>query len=214
MTRLPHSPAPCRPALVLALAAALAGAAPAQAASSPPEEATPEASPARIHAVAGVLVTGTAGSSNATFTNPDGSTVSGSLTGRYEGFAGAEFPVDPNGLTLRLTAGLHVGATMTASNGASERFTRIPLEATLWYGVNDKLRLGGGLRYALHPRFSGPGGRTSDLLGATPAFLAGIEYQLLPHLRLDGRYVYERFEQYGGADVDASHWGLGLTAIY
>ena len=214
MTRLLPSTGLRRPASLLALAAAFAGAVAALAATSPADEATPEAAPARIRPVAGALVTSTAGKSNGIFKNPDGSTVTGSLGGRYEAFAGAEFPIDPNGLALRLTAGLHVSATMTTSSGGSERFTRIPLEATLWYPLNDKLRIGGGARYSLRARFSGAGGKTSDHLSPMPSLVLGVGYQLLPHLLLDGRYVYERFEQYGGADVEASHWGLGLTAIY
>jgi len=211
MTRPLLSAALARPASLLALAAALAGAAPAQAAPAPSEEATPEA-PARIRPLVGVLVTGTASTNESAFNNPDGTVVTGNLSGRYEGFAGAEFPVDPNGLTLRLTAGIHVTGNM--SGGASEHFTRFPLEATLWYPVNGKLRIGGGARYSMRGRFSGHGGHTSDNLNATPAFVVGVGYELLPHLRLDGRFVYERYERYGGDDVEASHWGLGLTAVY
>lgn len=202
-----------RPACALALAAAFATA-PALAAPSPADGATPEAAHASIRPLAGVLITGTAGESNGTFVNPDNSSVSGSLSGRFEAFAGAEFPVDPNGLTLRLTAGVHVTAGMTDSKGRSERFTRLPLEATLWYPLNERLRIGGGARYSARARFSGAGARTADNLSATPGLVMGLGYQLLPHLLLDGRYVYERFEHYGGSDVDASHWGLGLTAIY
>jgi len=200
-----------RPAAVLALAAACA--APAHAAPSPAEEAAPAAAPAAIRPLAGVLVTGTVASDDGSFTNPDGSTVKGNLSGRYEAFAGAEFPIDPNGLSLRLTAGIHVTGNMSGGGG-SEHLTRIPLEATLWYPLNDKLRLGGGARYSMRPRFSGAGGHTSDGLNAMPALVLGVSYQLLPHLLLDGRYVYERFEKYGGADIEASFWGLGLTAIY
>jgi len=211
MTRLTLPIALRRPASALALAAACA--APAFAAPSPAEEAAPAAAPSAIRPLAGVLITGTVGSNNSRFTNPDGSTVSGNLSGRYEAFAGAEFPVDPNGLSLRLTAGIHVTGAMSGSGG-SEHLTRIPLEATLWYPLNDKLRIGGGMRYSMRARFSGAGGHTSDGLNATPALVLGVGYQLLPHLLLDGRYVYERFERYGDADAEASHWGLGLTAIY
>ncbi|HEY8973776.1 MAG TPA: outer membrane beta-barrel protein [Burkholderiaceae bacterium] len=215
MTRLTFPTALRRPAPALALAAAFACAAPALAAPSPAEGTTPEAAaPARIRPVAGVLVTGSAGKTPGFFTNPDGTTVTGSLGGRYEAFAGAEFPVDPNGLALRVTAGIHVTSGMTASNGASEHFSRFPLEATFWYPLNDKLRIGAGGRYSLRPRFSGPGGRTSDKLSSMPALVMGVGYQLIPHVLLEGRYVYERFEQYGGDDVEASHWGLGVTAIY
>ncbi len=191
-----------------ALTLALAACGPAFAAASPADEATP----AGIHPVVGVLLTGTIGSDPVYLTNPDGKPISGSLSGRYEAFAGAEFPVDPNGLTLRLTAGLHVTGPFKGDGG--EHLTSIPFEATLWYPMSDKLRLGGGIRYAMHSRFSGAGKHTSDGLNATPSLVAGVGYQLMPHLEFDARYVYERYEQPNGVDVEASHWGLGLTARY
>jgi Outer membrane protein beta-barrel domain len=197
----------------LALASTFAFAATASAAPSPADTATPAAAPAPIRAVAGVLFTGTAGTNDVTVTNPDGSTASGSLSGRYEAFAGAEFPLAPNGLTLRLTAGIHSTANFSGSGG-SERMTSFPFEATIWYPVNDKMRIGAGARYAVRSRFSGAGGKTSDSLNPTPAVLFGVGYQLMPHLLLDMRYVYERYEQAAGDDLEASHWGLGLTAIY
>ena len=197
----------------LALASALAFATPASAAPSPADTATPAAAPAPIRAVAGVLFTGTAGTNDVTVTNPDGSTASGSLSGRYEAFAGAEFPLAPNGLALRLTAGIHSSANLSGSGG-SERMTSFPFEATIWYPVNDRMRIGAGARYAMRSRFSGAGGKTSDGLNPTPAVLFGVGYQLMPHLLLDMRYVYERYEQAAGNDLEASHWGVGLTAIY
>ena len=197
----------------LALASALAFATPASAAPSPADTATPAAAPAPIRAVAGVLFTGTAGTNDVTVTNPDGSTASGSLSGRYEAFAGAEFPLAPNGLALRLTAGIHSSANFSGSGG-SERMTSFPFEATIWYPVNDRMRIGAGARYAMRSRFSGAGGKTGDGLNPTPAVLFGVGYQLMPHLLLDMRYVYERYEQAAGNDLEASHWGVGLTAIY
>ena len=197
----------------LALASTLAFAASASAAPSPADTATPAAEPAPIRAVAGMLFTGTAGTNDVTVTNPDNSTAHGSLGGRYEAFAGAEFPLAPNGLTLRLTAGIHTTANFSGSGG-SERMTSFPFEATIWYPVNDKMRIGAGARYAMRSRFSGAGDKTSDGLNPTPAVLFGVGYQLMPHLLLDMRYVYERYEQAAGDDLYASHWGLGLTAIY
>jgi hypothetical protein len=138
----------------LALASALVLATPASAAPSPADTATPAAAPAPIRAVAGVLFTGTAGTNDVTVTNPDGSTASGSLSGRYEAFAGAEFPLAPNGLALRLTAGIHSSANFSGSGG-SERMTSFPFEATIWYPVNDRMRIGAGARYAMRSRFSG-----------------------------------------------------------
>jgi len=213
MTRL-VSIAARRPARAFALAIALAGVSTAFAAPSPADGASPQAAPAAIRPLVGVMLTGTVGTNQTDVTNPDGSTASGSLSGRYEAYAGAEFPIDPNGLTLRLTAGVHASASFSTSSGGSEHVTSIPFEATLWYPVNDKLRVGGGARYAMHTRFSGAGDKTSDGLNATPALIAGVGYRLVPHLLLDLRYVYERYEQSDGADLEASHWGVGLTAIY
>ena len=203
-----------RTARAFALAIVLAGVSTAFAAPSPADGASPQAAPAAIRPLVGVMLTGTLGDNNESVTNPDGSTAVGSLSGRYEAYAGAEFPIDPNGLKLRLTAGVHASASFSSSSGGSEHLTSIPFEATLWYPVNDKLRVGGGARYAMHTRFSGAGDKTSDGLNPTPALLVGVGYRLMPHLLLDLRYVYERYEQDGGADLDASHWGVGLTAIY
>jgi len=212
MTR-PASFAVRRPvrALALLLLASSCGCA-ALAAPSPADGAE---SPTAIRPLVGAMLTGTVSDDKIGVRNPDGSTATGSLSGRYEAYAGAEFPIDPNGLALRLTAGLHASASFSSSGGGSEHVTSIPLEATLWYPIGNKLRLGGGVRYAMHTRFSGAGGKTSDNLNPTPAVVFGAGYRLLPHLLLDLRYVYERYEQAsGGADLEASHWGLGLTAIY
>jgi hypothetical protein len=206
-----HALRRCVPAF--ALGAALAGAAPAFAAPSPADGASPEAAPAGIRPLAGVLLTGTISSDKIAVRNPDGSSSVGSLSGRYEAFAGAEFPVDPNGLALRLTAGIHASANFTGSGG-SEHATSVPLEATLWYPLSDQLRVGAGVRYAMHTRFSGAGNKTTDGLNPTPAVVFGAGYRLLPHLLLDMRYVYQRYEQASGSDIEASHWGAGLTAIY
>ena len=215
MTRHTDRSSHGRPTLALAIALAFAPAAPAAfAATSPADGASPEATPARIRPVAGVLITGTAGTNDVGVTNPDGSVAVGSLSGRYEAFAGAEFPIDPNGLSLRLTAGIHTSANFSNSSGGSEHFTRYPFEATLWYPLNDRLRVGGGARYSLRGRFSGPGRKSNDGLDATPALIFGVGVALVPHVLLDARYVYERFERSGAGDVEASHWGLGLTAIY
>ena len=197
----------------VALGAALAGAASALAAPSPADGASPDAAPAAIRPLAGILLTGTIGNNKVGVTNPDGSGSTGSLSGRYEAFAGAEFPIDPNGLALRLTAGIHASANFTGSSG-SEHATSFPFEATLWYPIDDKLRFGGGVRYAMHTRFSGAGNKTSDNLNPTPALVLGVGYRLMPHLLLDMRYVYQRYEQASGSDLEASHWGAGLTAIY
>jgi len=192
---------------VLALALALATGHAAFAAASPADEA----SPAGIRPLVGGMLTGTIGNFKTTVTNPDRSTAVGSLSGRYEAYAGAEFPVDPNGLALRLTVGYHVSPFKGASG---EHLTSLPFEGTLWYPLNDQLRVFGGIRYAMHNRFSGPGKHTTDGINPTPAFTAGFGVRLMPHVEANLRYTYQRYEQPSGGDIEASFWGLGLTALY
>ncbi len=207
----PSLPACARAGLALLLALAAPVCAFADAA--PADVATPAAEQAHIRPLVGALITGTLSNGQTAFSNPDGSDATGNLGGRYEAFAGLEFPIDPNGLALRLTAGIHTTHVTTNGSG-NERFTRFPLEATLWYPLGDSLRVGAGARYAARIRFSGPGGNTSDHLTAAPGLLLGVGYKLLPHLWLDARYAYERFEQEKGSDVDGSHFGIGLTGLY
>jgi hypothetical protein len=208
MTRRPTSPVPTAllaTALLAAPLAALADASPAGA-SSPVTDNTP---PKGIHPVAGVLLTGTLGGNDKTVVNPDGSSATGNLGARYGAYAGAEFPLTAGGLRLRLTAGVHVG---TLSGG--ERFTRFPLEAAIFYPVSDELRVGAGVRYPMRMRFGGAGGDTTDGLSATPGVLALVDYRLAPHLWLDMRYVVERYNLSTGGSLDASHWGIGASAMY
>jgi hypothetical protein len=207
-------PAPMRAVQAVALGALVACAAPALAATAPADAASPAAEAPWIRPVVGAMLTGTISDDKIAVTNPDTSVSVGSLSGRYEAFAGAEFPIDPNGLALRLTAGIHMTSSFKSSFGGTGHATSVPVEATLWYPVNERMRLGGGVRYAMHTRFSGPGRNTIDDLNATPACVFGVGYRLMPHLLLDMRYVYERYEQQSGGDLEASHWGIGLTAIY
>jgi len=206
-------PSPRAAAVLLAVATALAPLA-ARADAAPADTASPDA----LHGVrplVGALLTGTVTSANdTTVTNPDGSSAVGSLSGRVQAFAGAEFPVAANGLALRLTLGVQ-STRLSSSSGAGERFVRFPLEAVLKYPLNDRTRIGGGVRYAARIRFTGPGGNTSDGLAATPGVLFTLDYRLLPHLLLDARYVYERYERSSdGGSVEGSHFGIGATAIY
>jgi len=203
---MPRLAFPAAPRL-LALALALPVAHAALAAASPADEA----SPAGIRPLVGAMLTGTVGNNKTTVTNPDASTATGSLSGRYEAYAGAEFPIDPNGLALRLTVGYHVSPFKGAS---SEHLTSLPFEGTLWYPLSDQLRVFAGVRYAMHNRFSGPGRRTTDNINATPGPVAGFGVRLMPHLELNMRYAYQRYEQANGGDLEASFWGLGLTALY
>jgi len=168
--------------------------------------------PREVHPLVGALVTGNINSDQQGLTNPDGSTASGNLGARVEVFAGAEFPLTKGGLRLRLDAGAHEGHV--ASSSGSEHFVYYPIEALLVYPINDSWRLGGGVRYPAHLRFSGAGGHTNLGLGSKPGAAAFVEWAVVPHVWLDLRYVQEEFEPDSGGSITTSHWGLGAIAEY
>ncbi len=175
--------------------------------------ASNSAAPGKIRPVVGALLTGSVGQDTAAAINPDGSSVTFDPGARYELFGGAEFPLAGNGLTLRLTLGVHT-AQASNSSGGTERFTRFPLEATLLYPMNDSLRVGAGVRYPARLRFSGAGDDTADGISATPGVLVMADWFLAPHVALEGRYVVERYLLPGGGSITADHFGVGVAALY
>jgi hypothetical protein len=166
----------------------------------------------RIRALAGVLVTAGEGS-KLFIAHPDGAGSEVDLGGVLDLYAGAEFPLAPNGLALQLTAGVHQSAS---SNGESAR--RYPLEAILMYPMSNNVRLGGGIRYPAHLTFSGPvssGSGGAAGVSSTPGFLGTIEIRLTEHLALDFRYVEEQYEYTTSkGSLNASHFGAGVSAMF
>jgi hypothetical protein len=212
MTSRPPFTMPRAAVALLAACAALGAPAPALADAAPADASSPvtdNAPPKGIHPVVGALLTGTVGSDDQYITNGDGSAAHGSLGGRYEVFAGAEFPLTAGGLRLRLTAGAHVGP-LSGPNGATEHIVRFPLEASLMYPLNVDLRFGIGARYPMRLRI---GGGNSDL-SATPSVMFLADYRVAPHVTVDMRYVVERYTRLTGGSADASHFGLGASAMY
>jgi hypothetical protein len=163
----------------------------------------------KIRPLAGALLTVGTGT-KLQFTNPDGSVAQVDMAGVIDLYAGAEFPLAPNGLALQLTAGVH---QTSSSAGASAR--RFPLEAILMYPMSDAVRLGGGIRYPMHLTFSGPAGTNPAQISATPGFLGTVEVKLTQHLALNMRYVEEQYQySTSSSRLNASHFGIGVSAIY
>ena len=190
---------------------ALAAPADARADAAPAEAASPAAPVPAFRPLAGVLYTiGEGDSSKAVLLTPDGQEKAQvDLAGIVDIFAGADFPVAPNGLALRLTAGVHQSSS---SNGVSAR--RFPLEALLMYPASPTVSIGGGVRYPAHLHFSGAGDATSGLT-STPAWLGLVEVKFGEHLAADFRYVKEQYQISGSAGrLDASHFDAGVVAIY
>jgi len=203
---------PSRALAALACLAALAAPAAALADASPADASSPvtdNAPPKGIHPVVGALVTGTFSAQDRPVTLADGSAAHGDLGGRYEVYAGAEFPLTAGGLRLRLTAGAHVGE-ISGPNGATAHIVRFPLEASLMLPVGDTLRLGVGARYPARLRIAGG----DSNLSATPGVMFLADYRLAPHVSVDLRYVVERYTRAEGGSEDASHFGIGASAMY
>jgi hypothetical protein len=205
----PRCAALALPALIClgALAAPLV----ARADAAPAEAASPAAALPPIRPLAGVLYTvGEGEGSKAVLLNPDGTEKARvDLAGVIDLFAGADFPVAPNGLAIRLTAGVHQSSS---SNGVSAR--RFPLEALLMYPTSPTVTLGGGVRYPVHLRFNGAGDATAGLT-STPGWVGMIEVKLGEHLAADFRYVKEQYQSdYSASRFDASHFDAGVVAIY
>jgi hypothetical protein len=195
----------------LACLCALATPLAARADAAPAEAAAPAAEEPAFRPLVGLRYTiGQGEGSKAVLRNPDGTVAAQvDLAGVLDLYAGAEFPVAPNGLTIQLTAGVHQS---TSSNGVSAR--RFPLEALLLYPVSPRLRLGGGVRYPAHLRFSGAG-EASDNLTSTPSIVGMVQVKVGEHFAVDFRYVKEQYQHDGDAGrLDASHFDAGVSAIY
>lgn len=122
--------------------------------------------------------------------------------------AGVDYRINQD-FSVQGTVGYHVDRA-GADNG-DMRFERIPFELLGYYHVNDKLRVGGGLRYATGVKFrsSGAGDIGDYKFKDTTSPVAEIEYLFTPRMGLKLRYVNDEFKEkdYGGK-VKGDHVGI------
>lgn len=122
--------------------------------------------------------------------------------------AGVDYRIDQD-FSLQGTVGYHVDRA-GADNG-DMRFERIPFELLGYYHVNDKLRVGGGLRYVTGVKFrsSGAGDIGDYKFKDTTSPVAEIEYLFTPRMGLKLRYVNDEFKEKGyGGKVKGDHVGI------
>lgn len=122
--------------------------------------------------------------------------------------AGVDYRIDQD-FSLQGTVGYHVDRA-GADNG-DMRFERIPFELLGYYHVNDKLRVGGGLRYVTGVKFrsSGAGDIGDYKFKDTSSPVAEIEYLFSPRMGLKLRYVNDEFKEKGyGGKVKGDHVGI------
>jgi len=122
--------------------------------------------------------------------------------------AGVDYRINQD-FSVQGTVAYHVDRA-SARNG-DMRFERIPFELLGYYHVNDKVRVGGGLRYVTGTEFrsSGAGDIGDYKFKDTTSPVAEIEYLFSPRLGLKLRYVNDEFKEKSfGGKVKGDHVGL------
>lgn len=121
--------------------------------------------------------------------------------------AGVDYRVSPE-FSLQGTVGYHVDRA-PARNG-DMRFQRIPFEFLGYYHVNEKLRVGGGLRYVTNAELTSEG--ASDMgdydFGNSTGAVAELEYLPMPFFGLKLRYANDRYENKTYGKVKGDHVGV------
>ena len=121
--------------------------------------------------------------------------------------AGIDYRLGPK-FSLKATVGYHVDDA-SARNGEM-RFQRVPVELLGYYHVNDKVRVGGGLRYVTGTEFrsSGAGDIGDYEFKDSTGAVVELEYMATPSIGVTLRYVNDKFEEkrYGGS-VKGDHVG-------
>ncbi len=196
----------------LALAAALAVGASAVAAQQTTPTAQPEvAKPFRF--LLGFGLTG-GGDKLARVAFTNGNSESITAGGLMHLYAGGEYRFAP-AVSAQVNLGFHVDDTSAATNG-SLKFSRMPIELLGHYAVNDKVRLGGGLRVANSAKLKGSGVLAGSLsFKADPGVVVEGEYMTTPNIGIKLRAVSESYSIKGvSGKVSGDHVGLMLNYYF
>ncbi|KQQ97280.1 outer membrane beta-barrel protein [Massilia sp. Leaf139] len=121
--------------------------------------------------------------------------------------AGLDYRVNPQ-FSVQGTIGYHVD-NASGENG-DVRFQRVPLELLGYYHVNDKVRVGGGLRYVTGTelRSSGAADFGDYKFKDSTSPVAEIEYLYSPRIGFKLRYVNDKFkEKTTSGSVKGDHVG-------
>jgi len=127
----------------------------------------------------------------ARYTNGDAIDIDGG--GSVALLVGLDYRVNPQ-FSVQGTVGYHVDNA--AGTNGDVRFERVPFELLAYYHVNDKVRVGGGLRYvtATSLRTDGVADIGNYEFKDTTSPVAEIEYLYSPQLGFKLRYVNDKFK--------------------
>ena len=143
----------------------------------------------------------------------DGDKIDIDAGGSVAFLVGLDYRVNPQ-FSVQGTVGYHVDNA--GGNNGDIRFERVPVELLGYYHVNDKVRVGGGLRYvtAAALRTSGVADIGDYEFEDTTSPVAEIEYLYSHQLGFKLRYVNDRFkDKTFGATVRGDHVGA-LVNVY
>jgi opacity protein-like surface antigen len=127
----------------------------------------------------------------ARYTNGDEMDIDGG--GSVALLVGLDYRVNPQ-FSVQGTIGYHVDNA--AGTNGDIRFERVPFELLGYYHVNEKVRVGGGLRYvtATSLRTNGVADIGNYEFKDTTSAVAEIEYLYSPQLGFKLRYVNDKFK--------------------
>jgi outer membrane protein W len=126
--------------------------------------------------------------------------------------AGLDYQIDPQ-FSVQGTVAYHADRA-NARNG-DLRFERVPVELLGYYHVNDKVRVGGGLRYVTNTSLVDDVNGYDFGFKDTTSPVAEIEYLYSPRIGFKLRYVNDKFkEERSGATVKGDHVGVLVNAYF
>jgi len=124
-----------------------------------------------------------------------------------EGYGGIEYRWSDR-LFLINTLGYHVSDARFAL-GSTVHLTSIPFDGIALYGINDQIRLGGGVEVAGHPELAAGSTNLREKYKTSPGLIVEGEYLFTPHMGLALRYVAATYKaNNGGEDIKANHAGV------
>lgn len=130
-------------------------------------------------------------------------------------YAGAEYRLNDNA-SIQGTIGYHFDSLKQAKNGDGS-FSRIPIEVMAYYHLNDKFRLGGGLRFvnSAKLKLSGTPGTINDTFASATGLVIEGEWLPDPRTGIKLRSVSgEKYQSnnFSGALFKGDH--IGILANY
>lgn len=130
-------------------------------------------------------------------------------------YAGAEYRLNDNA-SIQGTIGYHFDNLKQAKNGDGS-FSRIPIEVMAYYHLNDKFRLGGGLRFvnSAKLKLSGTPGTINDTFASATGLVIEGEWLPDPRTGIKLRSVSgEKYQSnnFSGALFKGDH--IGILANY